>query len=1000
MHSGERRQITALFCDLIDSVKLTNEMDPEEWLEVVDAYYGVAREIITSFKGRILDYVGDGIAAYFGYPLSDEEATCDAVKAALRLSEEIPLLETSLQVKLKSRIGVATGLVVIKLIELDGNHSKTSLIGETPNLAARLQAMAEANTVVISSTTKNIVDGIFECLSLGVHDFKGFSNPLEVFQVTQLKFAGSRSQIRTTKSRQNLYGREKEITRLEHHWSTASGGQTTFVLVKGEAGIGKTSLVQTLRNQLTMADEKHQIWLCSPNHALSALYPIVELIMRLSGFEPKDSQEERREKLNNFLHIFGVHQEVGQIVMAELLGLPIVDASAIKNLSPERKKEIRLQTITTLLETWSAGEPILIVVEDLHWVDNTTLELIDAIHANDRLASCMILGTARPEFQPMGKAPCSVIELESLKTAESLQLSQAIDSEHLITADLRRQIISRCDGNPLFIEEMTQSVIESLSTEKRNGKNDLTFVPETLQESLVARLDRLGEAKRLACVGAVIGRAFSKAIVIAVTNQSQDDVEASLVKLLDSGLASTVATSEGVSYQFKHALIRDSAYGILMKRDRQDLHRRTADILRHQFPGICDAEPQLLAYHFTESGAYDQAVPLWMLAGQRMAENAAHAEAVAHFQRALQLMKSQPESAGDPTSELQIHTGIAISLSASRGYSVPEVREALDNAELLARTIGDDHANFVVLRGICNFKIVDGDMDMAESTCFRCEAISKQTRRPEHEIETDTPFGYVYFTTGRLEEAVERNQHGISLYDKHQDEELAFPCPQDPKIVCLSALMMTYAAMGLEEKLYQAKQDLRSHMEKLDQPFQSAFGLMYLAWSPLNLKNHRESFEASRLCHILCDANGYTTHSGNSKFMAAAALPYLDPTKLDVAIRQAQEALALLTRLGCQHTIPSRLGEMAKLHAMAGDLDLARQMSREAVDMAKRIDDLYFIPVILCRQLEYELQYGIGSGPHRKTWKLERMYADALAAARSMNAKGFELMIEEVWASG
>lgn len=1000
MQTGERRQITALFCDLIDSVKLTTQLDPEEWLEVVDAYYGVAREVITSFKGRILDYVGDGIAAYFGYPLSDEEASCDAVKAALRLSEEIPLLETSLNVGLKSRIGVATGLVVVKSIELDGDLSKTTLIGETPNLAARLQAMAEANTVVISSTTKNIVDGVFECLSLGVHEFKGFSHPLEIFQVTQLKFAGSRSQIRTTRFRQNLYGRDKEISSLEHHWSNARGGQMGFVLVKGEAGIGKTRLVQTLRNQLTMADEKHQLWLCSPNHALSTLYPIIELIMRLSGFEPKDSQEERREKLNKFLHIFGVGDEVGQLVMADLLGLPVGDASVIKNLSPERKKEIRLKTITTMLETWSAGDPILIVVEDLHWVDSTTLELIDVIYANDQLASCLIIGTARPQFQPIGQTPCTVIELERLTIAESIQLSQAIDSQHLITADLTRQIVSRCDGNPLFIEELTQSVMESLSTEQLSGRNQLIFVPETLQESLVARLDRLGEAKRLACVGAVIGRAFSKAMVIAVTDQSQEDVEASLVKLLDSGLASTVATSEGVSYQFKHALIRDSAYGILLKRERQALHRRTADILRHQFPGICDAEPQLLAYHFTESGAYDQAVPLWILAGQRMAESAAHAEAVAHFQRALQLLKSQPEDSSDPKSELQIHTGIAVSLSASRGYSVPEVREALDNAELLARSIGDDHANFVVLRGICNFKIVEGDIDMAESVGLRCEEISRTTRRPEHEIETDAPLGYIYFLTGRLEEARERLRNSVKLYDAHIADQLPFPCPQDPKVVSLGALMMVYSAMGLEGDMQEAREYLRAHLKTLALPFQSVYGLIYIAWPPLNLKNYRESFEASRLCHTICDTNGYTFHGGSSKFMEAASLAYLDPSQLDVAIRQAQEALALLTRLGCQHSIPSRLGELAKLHAMAGDLDLARTMSREAVDMAKRIDDHYFIPVILCRQLEYELQYGMGSGSNRKTWKLERIYADALAAARSMNAKGFEMMIEEVWASG
>ena len=999
MQIGERRQVSVLFCDLVDSVNYSTQVDPEEWLEVVDSYYESARRIINSYQGYILDYVGDGIAAYFGYPISHEEAACDAVKAAIQMSEEIPQLQTPMGITLQTRIGVATGLVVVKAIEIGDNRSKISLIGDTPNLASRLQSLALPNSIVISSTTRNVTDGVFECESLGVHEFKGFTDPFEVFSVTQIKFSGSRSQIRGRKFGIDLYGREKELDVLRRSWQVAKAGSPQFVLVKGEAGIGKSRLVETIRNGLVLVGEKHQTWFCSPNHALTALFPIVELLMRLAGFELNDQPETRRRKLNNFLQMFGVDDPTSLIVMAELLGLPTIDLSVVKSFSPEKKKEIRLHTIIQMLAKWSAGEPILIVVEDLHWIDSTTLELLDKIHANNQLKCCLILATARPEFILTGQENFSLLPVERLTVVEALDLCHSVDSQGVIPADLARQIVNRCDGNPLFIEELTQSVIEGITTNQARGGNDLVSIPETLQDSLVARLDRLGEARRLACIGAVIGRSFSKAMILAVSEQPKEAVEESLFKLLDSGLATTVSTAEGVGYQFRHALIRDSAYAIILKRERQNLHRKTAEILRNQFQGICEAEPQLLAYHCTESGAYDQAIPLWVLAGQRMADNAAHSEAVAHFQRALALIKSLPEDPAYQPTELQLQIGIAVSLSASRGYTVPEVGEALKQAEIIAESIGDDQANFSILRGICNFKIVEGDMDAAESICLRCGDIALSTGRPEHQIETDTPLGYVYFCTGRLQEAAPRLEDGVKLYDKYAHQQLPYPCPQEPKIVCLSSLLMVYSGLGLEQDVRRVEKELRSHMEALSLPFQSVFALIYLAWYSLDKKRYQEAYEAASLCQSLCDVNGYTFHGAGSKLMAAVALTNLDPTNLQQAITQTQEALALLDRLGCRHSIPSRMGELAKLHAMAGEMDLARQMSREAVDLAKRIDDHYFVPVILCRQLEYELQALADSGDGRRSWKLERIYADALGAAHSMHAKGFEVMIEAVWSS-
>lgn len=999
MQIGERRQVSVLFCDLADSVGTSAQLDPEEWFEVVDSYYELTKKIVSSYNGYIAEYIGDGVMAYFGYPTSDEEAACNAVRAGLALSAEIPQLPSAPGLTLHSRIGVATGIVVVKVLEIDETRSKATLVGETPNLAARLQAIANKDSIVIASATKNIADGLFDCVSLGVQEFKGFSTPLEAFEVKNSRLASSRSQIRAGQSRRVLYGREQEVSILKEHWQQAKAGQTTLLLLQGDAGIGKSSLVENLRHSLVLSGEKHQTWFCGPNHTLSALHPIAEQLMRLAGFEAGDQQEVRRNKLYELLRIFGVDDSASQITVAELLGLQSPDQQAKKVLTPEKKKEIRLDTFLRMLQNWAAGKPILITVEDLHWVDPSTLELLDAVLASDRFSGCLILATARPEFIPKWKTPYTCLPLERLSMMQAVNLCQAMDVDNLIAADTALEIVSRCDGNPLYIEELTKSVIENIQADQQNNSTTPISIPETLQDSLVARLDRLGTARRVASIGAVIGRSFSHEMITAVAEQSREEIDQALEKLLDSGLAYTSTSSTGMSYQFKHALVRDSAYRMLLKRDRQALHRQIALVLRDQFPAICEAEPQLLALHFTESGAIDEAIPLWVEAGNRMAESAAHAEAVSHLQQALSLIRSLPEDPKRKQIELTVLIGIAVSLSASKGYCVPEVGEILDSAQSIASASGDDEARFSILRGICNFKIVAGDMESAERICLQCLDISKKSARPEHQIEADLSFGYVYFATGRLAEAAACLENCLNLYDHHGGLQLSFPCPQDPKIVCLSTLLMVYMALGAFQAAEDADQRLRAHIETMKSGFQSTYGHVYLGWHALDMQKYKKAMEYSDIAKTLCELNGYTFHGGSSKFLYAAAMARLESSRLDQYLEQAEQAIDLLLKLGSQHAIPHRLGELASLYAMAGELGRARKLSREAVDLARRVDDNFFIPLIMLRQLEYELQAAACSDDSIGKWKLERLRSEALASAEAMGAQGFVNMIKQTWAS-
>jgi class 3 adenylate cyclase len=644
--SAERRQVTVMFSDLVGSTALSARMDPEDLREVIFAYQKCVAETVVRFGGFVAKYMGDGALVYFGYPQAHEDDPERAVRAALELIEAIGGLKVG--TPLQTRVGIATGLVVVGDLIGSGEAQERGIVGETPNLAARLQGIAVPDSVVIAEGTRKLVGNLFELADLGAQDLKGIVGPARAWIALRPASVESRFEALHGIGLTDLVGREEELGLLLRHWSEAKTGEGQVVLISGEAGIGKSRLTAALLERLTTEPHTRLRYFCSAQHTDSAFFPIISQMERAAAFTHADTKEVKLDKLDAVLALSSTSKQDAAL-FAEMLSLPTDGRYPTVELTPLQRRQKTLDALHVQVETFARKSPVLMIFEDTHCADPTSIELLG--RTVDRISSLQVLliVTFRPEFSPpwTGRRNVTSLTINRLTRRETEALIDRVVRNNSLSAHIKQDIVERSDGIPLFVEEMTKAVLESEGEEAAERTvasiaSPAMVVPPSLHASLMARLDRLGPAKEVAQIGAAIGREFSHALLAAVTRKREGEPDTGLDRLIQAGLLSRRGVPPNASYLFKHALVQDAAYGTLLRERRRALHTRIAETIEIQFPEIAESQPQLLARHCGEANLVGKAAALWAKAGQRSIQRSALAEAIEQITRALKLIGSLP----------------------------------------------------------------------------------------------------------------------------------------------------------------------------------------------------------------------------------------------------------------------------------------------------------------------------------------------------------------------
>jgi class 3 adenylate cyclase/predicted ATPase len=989
--AAERRQVTVMFSDLVGSTALAARMDPEDLQKVISAYQNCVAEAVRRFGGFVARYMGDGVLVYFGYPQAHEDDAERAVQAGLELIAAVTALPSPVSVQ--TRVGIATGLVVIGNLIGTGEAQERGIVGETPNLAARLQEIAAPNTVVIDESTRKLVGDCFELESLEERDLKGIPRSVQIWTPLRVNVMESRFEALHPAGLTTLIGREKELELLLRLWSKAKSGKGQVVMLCGEAGIGKSRLTAALLERIAEEPHTRLRHFCSPHHTHSAFFPFINQLERAAGFNHSDSPQGKLSKLDALL-AQSTHDPEHVAVLANLLALPPDDHYRLQDLTPRKRKEKTFAALMAQLDGLVRRQPALVIFEDAQWIDPTSLELLAATVEHVPQLRALLLVTARPQFTPpwSSYSNLTTIALTRLDRRAGAELVQRLTGGKTLPTEVMDQILAHTDGVPLFIEELTKMVLESGILRERDGAYLLEgplqplAIPTTLQASLTARLDRLSPVREVAQIAAVLGREFHYELLRAVARLPNQKLNEALDQLVRSDLMFCRGEIPHEVYIFKHALVRDAAYAGLLKSRRVDLHGAAAKAFEQKLPEVVQTQPEIVAYHYTQARNFEKALHYWYEAGKRSAARSAHNEAAGHLIQAL----TQIPNVDDPTlrdkSELLLQTALGNSLRSIKGWSTDNVKQAYTRALQLCKQSGLDEHTLPAVFGLWTWNFVHGALGETQALAEQLIKTGENVDASVYRVLAHEALGFTLFVQGKFAAAHAELQRSISMCDDDDATVYLDLSAQDPRVHVRLYDGWTLWFLGYPDQALRLCADARLYADKSQHPFSEAMA------RTISLRVHQLRDEAALVADRANDAISLCQEHEFAHYLAMAMVlrgwAIARQGEFDKGIAEIQEGLEKVRAIGALLYEPYILG-------LAADTCLKNERYEQALEALNQArlrlgeeNAEYFYAAEIYRLLgETHLR------SHEDLDQAEHYFCKGLKIAREQKANSLELKL-------
>jgi class 3 adenylate cyclase/predicted ATPase len=993
---AERRHVTVMFSDLVGSTALSARMDPEDLREVISAYQGAVAETVSRFGGFVAKYMGDGVLVYFGYPQAHEDDAERAVRAGLEVVAAVSGLKT--HSALQTRVGIATGLVVVGDLVGSGASQEQAIVGDTPNLAARLQGMAAPNSVVIAESTRKLVGSLFELDDLGSHELKGISEPVRAWAALRPASVEGRFEAMHASGLTDLVGREEELDLVLRRWSKAKSGVGQVVLVSGEAAIGKSRLTAALLERVATEPHTRLRYFCSPQHADSALYPIMSQMERAARLAHDDTAPAKLDKLDTLLSQSSTPPQDAAL-FAEMLSLPNDGRYPALELAPHQRRQRILDALAAQTETLARRSPLLMILEDAHWADPTSLEAFGrAVMDGISDLNVLLIVTYRPEFEPpwIGQPHVTTLTLSRLGQGEIAAMIDALAGNKPLPASIRQDIVERTDGIPLFIEEMTKAVLEAGGQESAERAvasipAPSLAIPASLHASLMARLDRLGSAKEVAQIGAVIGREFSHVLLAKVARREEAALRAALDDLKEAGLLFRRGAPPQATYLFKHALVQDTAYSTLLRERRRALHARIAEVLETQFPEIVESQPELVARHYTEAGLIEKSAAFWAKAGRQSVARSALVEGIAQLDRALDQMGTLAGTPALRQEQIELQVAVILPLMTLKGFSSPEGKAAAEQARVLieqAEALGEPPENPLILYSVLyvawvtNVGALNGDAMLTLAAQFL--ELAEKRGAPVPTMMGHSMMAYSLLVTGSPALGRRHCDHSIALHDPAY-RPLTMLFSTDGRIMGLGLRAHALWFLGYPEaSLADANQSLKEARD---------FGHSSILLLALNYSIVVHFFFGD---YATAEAltNELLTLADEQQSLALwkpAGLLFRGwifaiTGRVPEAVQLITSGLTAYRSSGATNMTPVGISLLAKCYANLGQHDDAWRSVSEAKELIEKSGETWFEVHVHCIAGEIALK-----SPQPDLAKAEAYFERALAVARQQEARSWEL---------